>query len=108
MTQGDDPRDVSITQRLASGRETVLKLHIPMPLYLGIWDEAHDYAKGDVVTYGGSIWYCLVDQTKARPGIASKDWRLMVKEGRAGKDGKDGVPGSPGRPGKDLIHGANY
>lgn len=48
--------------------------------YLGVHVGGKSYDAGDVVTHGGSAWYCGRSTTGA-PG-ASPDWQLMVKRGR--------------------------
>lgn len=57
----------------------------PVVLDRGVYRPETDYAKGDSVTYGGSVWIAQSD-TKAKPD-GSPDWRLAVKKGRDGKDG---------------------
>jgi hypothetical protein len=51
----------------------------PTLRYLGIWDEAKEYAAGCFVTTNGSLWYCE-ERTRSRPGTDST-WRLAVKRG---------------------------
>jgi hypothetical protein len=47
--------------------------------YGGVWDEATDYARGTLVTHGGSAWVALTPAEKGlRPGKAPA-WRLAVK-----------------------------
>lgn len=78
---------------------------LPVLIYRDIFKDGTEYERGDVVTWGGSAWHCQVDSTKAKPGN-SPDWKLMVKEGRAGKDGKDGQRGDigpEGPRGRDLT-----
>lgn len=58
---------------------------VPVVLDRGVYRPETDYAKGDAVTYGGSVWIAQSD-TKAKPD-GSSDWRLAVKKGRDGKDG---------------------
>lgn len=59
---------------------------VPVILDRGVYRAENVYAKGDAVSYGGSVWIAQ-RETKARPD-GSSDWRLSVK---AGRDGKDGV-----------------
>lgn len=58
---------------------------VPVVLDRGVYRAETAYAKGDAVTYGGSVWIAQSD-TKAKPD-GSSDWRLAVKKGRDGKDG---------------------
>ena len=48
--------------------------------YRGVHVAGQAYAPGDLVTAGGSAWYCHAPTTAA-PG-AGPDWQLMVKRGR--------------------------
>jgi len=48
--------------------------------YLGVHVSGKTYDVGDLVTAGGSAWYCA-RTTKGAPGT-STDWQLMVKRGR--------------------------
>ena len=48
--------------------------------YLGVHVAGKSYDVGDLVTSGGSAWYCG-RSTTAAPG-SSTDWQLMVKHGR--------------------------
>jgi hypothetical protein len=47
--------------------------------YGGVWDESTAYARGALVTHGGSAWVALTTAEKGlRPGKAPA-WRLAVK-----------------------------
>ena len=48
--------------------------------YLGVHVSGKSYDVGDLVTAGGSAWYCG-HATTTTPG-SSSDWQLMVKRGR--------------------------
>ena len=61
------------------------KFVVPVVLDRGVYRADTDYAKGDAVTYGGSVWIAQTD-TKTKPD-GSADWRLAVKKGRDGRDG---------------------
>lgn len=52
--------------------------------YCGVHVRGKAYDEGDLVTAGGSAWYCRTTTTNA-PGN-SGDWLLMVKRGRDAKD----------------------
>jgi len=75
-------------------------------LYRGVYKAGATYEPGDNVTYGGSLWVCLVS-TQARPGEANGDgktWQLAVKRGLDGREGKSvqgpaGPKGDKGDPG---------
>lgn len=48
--------------------------------YCGTWSDAHTFTPGQLVTSGGSLWYCHT-ATRAKPGT-SHDWQLACKRGR--------------------------
>jgi hypothetical protein len=83
---GNDGR--SYTLKFERG-DTVHKyeLTFPSPVYCGVFKEGQEYAPGDLVTWGGSLWHCDKGTT-AKPG--TDDWTLAVKKGRDGKDAKVG------------------
>jgi hypothetical protein len=54
--------------------------------YLGAWQRAMTYGKGDAVTHAGSLFIAL-RETTATPG-KSTDWQLAAKAGRDGKDAR--------------------
>lgn len=48
--------------------------------YVGTWQKAGDYSRGDVVTDQGSMWVCLRDgATGARPATSPDAWQLSAK-----------------------------
>ncbi len=96
VKQGEDLRTIEVASILTSGTRTIASFTVPVIVYRFIWKDTDEYAEGDVVTYGGSMWYCmapLTAPTKDRPGTGTSMWRLMVKEGRPGKDAP--APGEP-------------
>lgn len=58
----------------------------PTALYRGVFKEGQEYERGDMVTWGGSLWHCDAPTTD-KPGTES--WTLAAKKGRDGKDGKN-------------------
>jgi hypothetical protein len=54
-------------------------------IYRDIYRPETEYDRGDIVTFGGSTWHCMVDKPTDKPGI-SDQWRLIVKKGAPGKD----------------------
>lgn len=48
--------------------------------YCGVYVRGKTYDQGDLVTAGGSAWYCRTTTTTAP--ATSGDWSLMVKAGR--------------------------
>jgi len=67
------------------------ELFFPVMLYRDVYKEGEDYQHGDVVTWGGSLWFAQRD-TSAKPDGAESGWKLVVKRGR---DGKDHTPKAP-------------
>jgi len=55
--------------------------------YLGVHVAGKTYDVGDLVTAGGSAWYCG-RTTTGDPG-RSPDWQLMVKRGRDARAARD-------------------
>lgn len=106
VVQLENQRSFGIEIELANGLKETSVISVPVLIYREIFRDGTEYEKGDVVTFGGCAWHCNTDKTKAKPGNGSADWKLMVKEGRAGKDGvngKDGARGPDGPRGKDLT-----
>lgn len=74
----------TITIRWARGdvkAERAIK--IPAMLYRGVYVVGKVYERGDVVTWGGSLWHAN-DETTTRPGDGAPAWTLAVKRGRDG------------------------
>ena len=46
--------------------------------YCGVWQRAQDYKRGDVVTFDGSAWVAIAEETRATPG-ATDAWQMLVK-----------------------------
>lgn len=86
-------RGFELSLVLSSGNEVRKRLDLPVMIYRGVF-EPGDYAPGDTVTWGGSLWHCD-SATSDKPGeLGSKGWRLAVKRGRDGKDLAKGVSAS--------------
>jgi hypothetical protein len=47
----------------------------------GVWQPDREYQPGEVVTCGGSGWFCK-EATRERPGSDPSAWRLAIKKGR--------------------------
>jgi integrin beta 3 len=60
---------------------------VPCQIYRGVFKEGETYARGDTVTFGGSLWHCN-GETADKPGDGAKSWTLAAKRGRDGADGK--------------------
>ncbi len=66
--------------------ETAYKAEIAVStmIYRGVFVDGKAYAKGDTVTWAGSLWHCN-GETKDKPGEGSDLWTLAVKKGRDAK-----------------------
>jgi integrin beta 3 len=72
----------------------------PVPIYRDVYRPEKAYVRGDVVTFGGSMWHCNA-ATEEKPGDGSTAWTLAAKRGR---DGRDGAV----REGKAKANGAAH
>lgn len=52
--------------------------------YRGVHTPGNTYARGSLVTHGGSLWLAI-EKAEGTPG-ASPSWRLIVKRGKDGRD----------------------
>lgn len=87
ITQGDDPREITVATMLTSGTKVVSKFYIPMVIDQGVYKADATYRKGDGVTWGGSFSIAKKDDPQGEPS-KSDDWRLAIRKGRDGKDYK--------------------
>lgn len=70
-----------------NGQSHSYELAFPVMVYRDVYKAGETYTRGDVVTWGGSLWHCNAE-TKDKPGTDA--WTLAAKKGRDGKDGKNG------------------
>jgi len=95
-----DERTTKRIEILTDGRTIEHIKRTPVMIYRGIWKDG-TYERGDVVTWGGSLWHCE-RATSANPQKAGcDDWKLVAKKGRDGENGKPGERGQQGPPGKN-------
>ncbi len=71
-------------------------LVVPGIEYRGVFKDGESYAKGDCVTWGGSMFIATVE-TKSKPET-DETWKLSVKRGREGSAGRDGKDYAPPKP----------
>jgi hypothetical protein len=69
-----------IVAELAALKRKAAELEAHGIKYLGTWQRAADYSRGNVTTHDGSAW-CAIRATQQEPGKGA-DWQLMVKAGR--------------------------
>ena len=84
--QPTDERTIEMIFEQGDRRE-IYELVFPVPVYRDVFKEGEEYQRGDLVTWGGSLWHCDTP-TKAKPG--TDEWTLAAKKGRDGKDAKNG------------------
>lgn len=82
----DDGRTVVLSFERADVKRSV-ELAIPAMIYRGVYKQGRRHVRGDVVTWGGSLWHCDAVETVEKPDGAEKHWTLAAKRGRDGKDG---------------------
>lgn len=81
-----DERTFAIKSVMTSGAVVEKRVALPAVLDRGVFRDGTKYAKGDAVTYGGSLWIGQADEPPGKPGDVGSGWRLAVKKGRDGKD----------------------
>ena len=63
---------------------------------LGMWNSGTLYNADDAVTFGGSYWLALGQNTNAQPDATSTMWQLIVSKGADGATGAQGPAGPQG------------
>lgn len=84
----DDGRQILRTTSYTNGKVVEDRRRALNIRYRNVYNPAHDYQLGDLVTWGGSLWHCGVEASKNRPDDGSGHWTLAVKRGSPGRDGK--------------------
>lgn len=70
--------------------------------FRGEFSEINSYAVGDVVTYAGQTWYCIVASgPSSTPG--SGNWTLLAAKGSQGDVGPQGEQGVQGEAGETQV-----
>lgn len=80
-------RECVVSIKSSSGAEQIKNFVLPVMIYRNVFKEGNEFERGDVVTWGGSLWHCNA-QTNEKPGDGSKSWTLAAKKGRDGSDAK--------------------
>ena len=79
----------ALTLKAMRGDVCVAKtIQMPIPIDRGVYNLEKIYAKGDMVSYAGSMWIAQKDEPEGKPDMSNGGWRLCVKRGRDGRDGK--------------------
>lgn len=71
---------------------------LPIHGWRGAWSSAENYLIGDAVSYLGSSWIAIDDNTNSAPpstpGGSSTDWELLASIGSTGSTGTTGATGA--------------
>lgn len=81
----DGEREVTIKLSRDGVTTIARKIDFPVAIYRGVYVEGKQYVRGDMVTWGGSLYHCN-EPTGDKPGGTSKAWTLAVKRGADGRD----------------------
>lgn len=81
----DDDRTIELGFRRGEDLK-VFAIKWPTVIYRGIYHAGQDYAAGDAITWGGSLWIAEKD-TNAKPDTPDCGWKLAARKGRDGKNG---------------------
>jgi integrin beta 3 len=76
----------SLVFKFVKNNETKeLSVHLPIPIYRGVYRDNESYKKGDTTTWGGSIYIAQEDTDKHPRDGNGIYWKLAVKAGRDGR-----------------------
>jgi hypothetical protein len=67
----------TVEEMIVSLKDEVRELKATTPSYMGVWQKAQEYRRGQMVTDRGTLWHCN-GATTERPGTGD-GWTLMVK-----------------------------
>jgi len=73
----------------------------------GAWVASTPYLANDVVTFQGSAWFALANNTNRRPDTHPTQWQQFVSHGDAGATGPTGPHGATGATGAKGATGAD-
>jgi hypothetical protein len=80
-------RDLRLEKRIADlekeNREFTKQIReLRAVKYCGVFQKAlqSDYEKGNLCTFGGSLWCALKDSPSGAPGTSADSWQLVVKQ----------------------------
>jgi hypothetical protein len=80
-----DGRILTVSMKIGDRieRKTV---RLDLAQYKDVYRAGEKYERGDMVTFGGSVFIATRDTTGSEKPESSTAWKLMVKRGRDGKD----------------------
>lgn len=71
----------------------------------GAWVRQDSYVADDLVTFKGSSWRALSENSGQRPDSDGAPWEIFVARGQTGAAGPSGAPGEPGPQGPEGVAG---
>ncbi|UNC92704.1 phage tail protein [Candidatus Contubernalis alkalaceticus] len=79
----------------------------PLPVFRGNFSVSAEYFRGDVVTFNGSTWlYMNDDSSTGNHPAENVYWTTYASRGNDGNDGEDGNDGLDGNDGQDGQDGS--
>jgi hypothetical protein len=72
-----------IAETLRPLQQRIEQLETDRLVYTGVW-EPREYRRGEIVTLGGSMWFCKATTRSEPPG---DHWQCCVKHGRDAQSG---------------------
>ena len=69
--------------------------------FIGVWSSATSYVLNDVVSFGGSSYFCInpVGPSATNPSLDTVNWALLASQGATGPQGPQGIQGPAGATG---------
>jgi hypothetical protein len=78
-----------------------------VPTFVGEWSFTESYDNHEVVSYQGSSFIAVNNNSGSQPYLGSLDWQLIAQAGNPGDSGATGDPGPAGADGSGFP-GYNY
>src|SRR5262249_44838716 len=73
------PKFLELEQKVAALQSRITELEVSSLKYVGAFQLAVSYRRGDVVSFEGTIWHACRATTAERPGGSDSGWQLMAK-----------------------------
>src|SRR5437660_3380329 len=77
----------------------------PPVMFKGLWSSTITYSIGDAVSFNGSSFIAIAENTAQQPDISPNQWSLLAQQGAQGQTGPQGPSGVPGQPGPQGAQG---